>query len=274
MDVTLPFPGSWSLVKKNLPSLIGAGIGAIASSYASGRRAYKQLESERKSAPFATSTTSRTSARQPTMPTRAYRTARRVRRRMMRRPRFSKGMTTNAVKRFVRSSTLFTVGLSASSTVFQSSNITLSNVQVSDLTPIYRLFRIRKVVLHLVPRVDPGNSGLVNNFQCMIAAACDPESTAAPTNITQVTAYDNSYQKLLTAGEKFTYTFYPKVTNTIDVSGAATAAGSYATNPWVRLDATGITVPHLSIKLGIQSAVTTMNFDYYYDLHFDTRGIA
>ncbi len=129
--------------------------------------------------------------------------------------------------------------------------------------------------MHLVPRVDPANSGVVNNYQALVAAACDPENTTTPTSIIGITAYDNSYQKFLNAADKFTYTFYPKVTNSIDISGVATAAGSYAMNPWIRLDSTGVTVPHLSLKLGFNvGASTTVAFDYYYDIHFDTRGIA
>lgn len=151
----------------------------------------------------------------------------------------------------------------------------LSTVQTSDLTPVYRLYRIRKVVLHLVPRVDNANSGLANNFQGMVAAACDPESTAVPAAITAITAYDNSYQKHIVSGDRFKYTFYPKVTNSVDIGGTATAAGSYAMNPWLRLDATGITVPHLSLKLGVQvTSSTTVSFDAFYEFHFDVKGIA
>ena len=48
MDFTNSFPGSWGLVRKNLPTLIGAGVGAIAGSLSAGRRAYKQVQLDNK----------------------------------------------------------------------------------------------------------------------------------------------------------------------------------------------------------------------------------
>lgn len=265
-----PFPGSWPLVRKNLPGLLGAGLYTIGSNYLAGRRAYKALRQDSVRQPFATNTVSRTK-----MPV-SRRPAMRIAKRRMTR-RFSKGMSTNMTKRFVRSTSLTgnSLQVTATTAAYTSINASLNNVLTSDLTPVYRLYRIRKVVLHLVPRVDTANSAQVSNYNAFVSAACDPESTAAPANPTQVSAYDNSYQKFVTSGDRFTYTFYPKVTNSVDINGTASAVGSYAANPWLRLDSTGITVPHLSLKLAIQTnAATTLNFDYYFDYHFDVRGIA
>lgn len=265
------FSGSWGLVKRNLPGLVGAGIGAVAGALSAGKKAY-DLQKRDSRVKFDT-----WSERSSTM--KAPVAARRVSGRRYGVRKFykrGKGMAVNTSKRFVRSTgsiQLLTVG--ALTSAYGAVSPTLSLVQTSDLTGIYRLYRIRKVVVHMVPRVDTANSGVANNFQFCAAACCDPESGTAPTSITQIAAYDNSYQKFLVSGDRFKYTFYPKVTNSVDISGVATAAGSYGLNPWLRLDATGITVPHLALKIGVQSAAaTTVQFDCYYDIHFDVKGVA
>lgn len=179
-------------------------------------------------------------------------------------------------RRIVRSSTTLT-SLAITAGTFNSvvSNIALNGCQTSDLTAAYRLYRIRKIVLHLVPRYDNGNSSLATNVQCVVAAANDPEGTTAPGSLSAVTAYDNGYQKWLKSGTGFTYTFYPKVVNSVDISGTATAAGSYAMNPWLQLNSTGITVPHRQLVLAVGcNTSSTINFDYYFDYHFDVKGMA
>lgn len=268
-----PFPGSWPLVRKNLPGLLSAGLYSIGSNYLAGRRAYKAIQTESTRQPFATNTVTRPKMR------RVYRRpAMRVgKRRYGSRRSTKKGMSRDSTKRFVRSTALTTntILVSATTAAYQALNASLQNVQTSDITPVYRLYRLHKVVLHLVPRVDTANSGTVNNFNAFVAACCDNESITVPTAMTQITAYDNSYQKWVKSADHFRYTYYPKVTNTVDIGGVASASGSYATNPWLRLDATGITVPHLCLKLGVQTnASTTLNYDYYFDYHFDVRGIA
>lgn len=262
MDVTSPFPASWSLVRKNLPGLLGAGVGALAGSFVAARKAYRQAQ-----------VVSRPIRK---MPVRMARPLRAARRRFSRRryvPR-NKGMSLG-YRRIVRStasSSLAITGPAQRNVV--NVNSLLNTIETTDLQGIYSLFRIRKVVLHLVPRVDPGAA---TNLQTLVAACCDNESTAVPAGIAQITAYDNSYSKWLVSGDRFTYTFYPKVTNTVDISGTATAAGSYGMNPWLRLDATGITVPHLSLKIGAEVATglgaATQSYDYYFDYHIDVKGM-
>lgn len=267
MDFTDAFPGSWPLVRKNLPALLGAGVGAIAGSLAAGRRAYKQVQLDNR-VKFPTWT----ERKMPGAMKRRFNIRRRSAYRR-RRPFTKRGMS-SPDKRIVRSSGILTLTQTASLSAVSSQNVTLSQISTTDLTGIYSLYRIRKVVCHLTPRVDSANSGLANNFVAMVATACDSESTAAPSDVGTVTAYDNSYSKFIKAGTEYRYTFYPKVTNSVDVSGTATAAGSYGMNPWLRLDATGITVPHLSLKIATRTgASTTLNYDYYYDIHFDVRGI-
>lgn len=267
MDFTNSFPGSWSLVRKNLPTLIGAGVGALAGSLSAGRRAYKQVQLDNKN-------------RFPTWSEQKMRSvpARRVggrrityRRRAIRR---TKPVSID-YRRVVRSTALNTITISAGTFNSLISNFSLNACQTSDLLNAYRLYRIRKVVLHLVPRIDPSNSSLANNFTSVAAAANDPEGTTAPGNLSAVTAYDNGYMKWLKSSQEFRYTFYPKVVNSVDVSGVATAAGSYGMNPWLQLNATGITVPHRQLVLAVGcTSTSTISFDFYFDCHFDVKGMA
>lgn len=162
---------------------------------------------------------------------------------------------------------------------YASNNVRLDQIKTSDLLAAYRLFRIRKVVLHLVPRTDPSNQWIganANNFLTEVAAACDPEAVAVPSSLTDVTAYANSYQKWLKVGDEFRYTFYPKVVGAVGSSGATSLVGSYGMNPWLYLDATGVSTPHQSLKLafnvGTAPGAPGLSYDYFYDIYFDVKG--
>ena len=131
MDTTI-FPGSWQFVKKNLPSLLGAGVGAIAGSISAGRRAYKQVQID--------SRTKFPTWSERKMPLKARVISRRrfpVRRRTYRRK-----LTTLGHRRIVRCTNILNptfASIAAGS--FQSLvfNPVLSAVQTSDLTSAYRL---------------------------------------------------------------------------------------------------------------------------------------
>lgn len=273
MDFTNSLPGSWNLVKRNLPTLLGAGAGAVIGAWKAGRKAAARIQEDSQRSRFPTWSVKQRSRNMP-----RYSAMRIGRRRYPMRRRGTagrrKGMS-QEFRRIVRSTGISNEAVAAATLKFDTYSPTLNQVQTSDLTAIYRLYRLKKVVMHLVPRVDPGNSGVSSNFTAYVGTCCDPESTTAPTALTQISAYDNSYQKWLVSGDRYSYTFYPKVTNSIDISGTATAAGSYSTNPWLRLDSVGITVPHLCLKLGISvGAVSSLTYDVYYDYHFDVKGIA
>lgn len=243
---------------------IPLGLALATNAIKAGYDAYRAVKSD---PPFSTTTMPRSFNRSTKRTYRARKPMRTFR---------TKGMSINAVKRIVRSTApTNSLTLTASTFAGASVNVVLSNVQTTDLTAIYRLYRIHKVVVHAVPRTSSANSGVVNNYQCVIAACCDPENTATPGGIAAITSYDNSHMKWITSDGHFKYTFYPKVTNSVDISGTSTGVGSYATNPWLRLDSTGITVPHLNLKLGVGTgASTNLVIDYYYDVHFDVKGIA
>lgn len=183
-------------------------------------------------------------------------------------------------KSFVRMSGPTTVTAAALPAAFVKSNVTLNMVQTSDLTAVYRLYRIKKVVLHACPQIDSGQpiQPSTNTQNVMASFACDPEGySGAASSLTNqiVTAYDNSYSKIIASGGKYRYTFYPKVVNTVDNAGVATAVGSYATNPWLQLNASGITIPHQQL-IGLFQAGSnnSQSYQYYFEIHFDVRGVA
>ena len=108
-----------------------------------------------------------------------------------------------------------------------------------------------------------------------LAGAAGSSGSHAPANLPAVTAYDNSYQKWITSGDRFTYSFYPKVVNAVGNAGATAYAGSYGMNPWLQLNATGLAIPHQALKLSIQTgAATTLTYDMFFEYHFDVKGIA
>lgn len=262
------FPGSWPLVRKHLPSLLGAGLGAIASNFAAGRSAYLQV---RKDARSKFPTWTERSRRMPIRMPYRRRSMRKTRKPMRRAP----SKRTTEYKSLVRTTGVTPITISASATSFSVLQPTLSQVYLTDLTTAYRLYRLKKVVLVLAPKVDSGNSGTVNNLIPMIATACDPEDLTTPANIGNITAYDNSYQKFLTSGDVFRYSFYPKVVNAVGNAGAAAYVSSYGANPWMFLNAAGTVIPHQSLKLGIQfDAATTITYNYYFEYHFDVKGLA
>jgi len=178
-------------------------------------------------------------------------------------------------RRIVRTGATFDSSIAAATFTGAVSNFALSDVQTSDLTSAYRLFRIRKVVAYFVARIDAANSGVANNYCIRVTAACDPEGTTAPASSTAVSAYDNSRDAWLSSGTVFKYTFYPKVVNSVDNAGVATAAGSYDLNPWLQLNGTGIAIPHRQLVWGIATgSTTTVSISRYFEYHFDVKGMA
>lgn len=265
-------------MKKNLPGLVGAGLGAVAANFVAGRRAYLQAKKDNEQR-FATWSEKK-------MPLKSMRSARRIGgrryryRRSYRRP--GKVVGDGGSKRLVRTSPIFSTSIAVgAATSFPTYQPTLGSatigVYTADLTSAYRLYRIRKVVLHVIPRIDEANSGLANNYQTYVAAACDPEDTTAASSLIQVTAYDNSYQKWITGSDRLTYTFYPKAVNVVWDGTAASSTGSYGMNPWLQLNATGLAIPHRCLKLAFNTganATVALNYDMYLEYHFDVKGIA
>lgn len=254
--------------KRLLPSAIGFAASSVYNTIVAGNRQRKQaaLDSRERFPTW----------KEPaSMPRASFRPRYASRKRYSRRPLRRFGKVFEHAKTLVRTTPLATFNTLATGLYGANPSFSLSQVQTSDLITSYRLFRLVKIKLFLVPRVDPGNSGTVNNCQAMVACACDPEGTTVPTSISQVTAYDNSYQKIITASDRLTYTFYPKVVNTVDNAGTATAAGSYRSNPWLMLSTAGALIPHRQLLIYIQQGnAVAQAYDHYFEYTFQVRGHA
>lgn len=259
------FPASWGLVKRSLPPLAAYAAGRLIESYRAGQRASKAIARD---PPFATSTTTMRA-----VPTKRRRTA--LRRSTVYRTRYVRPRGYGGYRRIVRSAPSAPISIINATTSYHSITCRLNEVHTQDILDVYRFYRLRKVVLHLVPRVDLANSGLVNNYNVSVAAGCDPENNTAPSTISSITALDNHRMSWLTSGGVFKYSFYPKAINTVDSSGTATPVSSYGMNPWLFCNAAGVAIPHYALKLGVKTgANTTMTFDYYLEYHFDVKGFA
>lgn len=151
--------------------------------------------------------------------------------------------------------------------------ITLGGFVTSDLQSVFQEYRVKKVVVQLTPREDPGNSGIVNNAQKHVICASDTDNVAS-TNTQGVGAYANAKSGVLVAGKSFYYTWYPKVCNYVFNGTTGAAAATYKTNPWLLLNATGVTIPHYMLLYAIQStnATDTSVVDFQYTIYFDVRG--
>lgn len=153
-------------------------------------------------------------------------------------------------------------------------SIKLNQVLTSDVVGAYDLYRIKKVQVVFCPAVDPGNSGVANNSQIKIDCACDPTNTVLPGASTIVTSYENHRSGYMLSGKPFAYTFYPKVANTVDNAGVATAAGSYATNPWLQLTTAGIDIPHRQLLFTMATSIAptaALVVNVYYVIHFEVK---
>jgi hypothetical protein len=150
-----------------------------------------------------------------------------------------------------------------------SSDITLSSVQTSDLIAMYDQFKINWVDFEVIPRFDPAQSGVTNNTNLFIAAACDPIGQLTTPTFVQVTAFANAKVGVLMAGKNFRYRFRPKPVN-------ALAAGNVAVNQsdWLFLSTPGIAVAHLRLLYDAKSGLTTdtNSYDYVFHINFSVKG--
>lgn len=244
--------------------LLGLGATALSTAIKLGRRSYAQASRD---PPFANSVTMAPSKRPASRPN--YRRKRSYVRTTVPRPiRSWRSMRRANASAQVMTGTAISNGYRLSPQ--------LAFIPNSDLLGAYRQYRIRKVVFRMTPRVDPASAGLVNNFQFQVSAANFVEGGAAiPTSVNDIMIYDNYYTKYVNSGEDFVYTFYPKVTNSVQGPTVPIASGSYATNPWLKMDATGITVPHeqllVYVQTGLSPSPTVISWDGFIEIFFDVK---
>lgn len=145
--------------------------------------------------------------------------------------------------------------------------ITLNQVQTTDLIGMYDEFKINWVKFRVQPRVDPGQSGITNNTQNWVAAACDVTGQISSPNFTTVTALDNHKVSQLTQRE-FIYTFTPRAINALQAGNLAINR-----NDWLILSTAGAAVAHQSLLYNIKSLNTSavLAFDYLLEINFSAR---
>lgn len=155
----------------------------------------------------------------------------------------------------------------------------LSDCVTSDLTSVFREYRVLKCVVHFTRRIDPAAPLPANTTAILqIALAADAEGVI-PTAFNEVTAYSNSKHGTLSADRGMSYTFYPKVINSVSSDPSAltvASVGTYGINPWLQCTATGVSVQMNALLYSILSTLTTDTsvVEYTIDYVFQVRGIS
>lgn len=214
------------------------------------------------------------------MPVRTVRPMRRnavVRKSFRRKPyraRYVPRNLRNAVVPMRRTTAATSYALVSSGAVSGYIDIKLNDVQYSDLLGSYELFRIKKVSVEITPRYDPGQSTSDKNITPHIYCACDCQGTTTVlSTVGTVTQFGNHWYSSVPSGQKYRYTFYPKVTNVIDNAGVSTAVGSYGPNPWLFLNSNGAGITHHRLLWYIQTTDTSSaQFDFVWTIYFDVKG--
>lgn len=158
----------------------------------------------------------------------------------------------------------------------RATDLALNLVQTTDIGGTWDMYRIKKIMVTVAPQVDPGNSGVVNNASLQWYFACDHIGAINSANFLNVGAFQNHKMIVTASGASASYMFYPKVTNTVDVSGTASAVGAYgASNPWINCTTAGFAVPHKRLLLCCTSNDTTsvQKLVLTYKIFFECKNI-
>lgn len=154
----------------------------------------------------------------------------------------------------------------------------LSDCVTSDLTAIFREYRVLKCVVNFTKRSDPGNSAVTNQTTILQIALASDQEGITPTAFNEVTAYSNHKRGTLSADRAFSYTFYPKVVNSVALvpGTSVTSAGTYTRNPWLQCTDVGVTVQMNALLYSVLSTLTTDTsvVEYTIDYIFQVRGIS
>lgn len=153
----------------------------------------------------------------------------------------------------------------------------LNDCVTTDIVALFREYRVVKCIVRFTKRIDPGAAVANQNAILQIATACDQEGVV-PTAFNEITAYSNHKRGTLSADRGHTYTFYPKVINSVAVIPGTSVAsvGTYSTNPWLQCTAAGVGVEMNSLLFGVISTLTTDTSvaEYVIDYVFQVRGIS
>lgn len=148
-------------------------------------------------------------------------------------------------------------------------DFSLASVQWADIVAMYDQYKIDKVEFHLIPVYDPGQSGIANNTDVVVYAACEPSGELTTPTPLQVGAFSNCKVQPLLAGKEFIYTFKPKALNNL-------TGGNFAlSNDWLICSNQGVTVPHKRLLLHIASnnLSSTQAYQFYSKIYFSTKNV-
>lgn len=154
---------------------------------------------------------------------------------------------------------------------------TFNEIVSSDLVQLFSKYRLLSVTTYFTPTIDPGNSGVVNNTQLTICCCNDPEgNNVAPTALSDPGSFNNHKTGVLVAGRTWSYTYSPKVLNSIHDGNNPVAVGTYSRNPWLILFGPGTGVPHYRLRGFIKSssATSSQTIDVYHKFRFQVQGIS
>lgn len=258
---SIPSSSALTVLKRSLPGALGAAAASAAYNFALGARARQSIDTSRSFSTW--------SSKMPSYRKRSR--SRRAPRRAMPMVRYRSPLTNYVNCR--RTTGLYSLTIpSGTYSNFSTSVIRLNLVKTADLIAAYDMYKIRKVQAVFVPSYDPGNSGLANNNTQQLVCSCDPASNTSLTTLADIAAYDNHKSTWMTSGRPWVYTFYPKVLNTVDNSGTATASGSYAVNPWLSLSTGGVDIPHRQLHIFTSTTLPApaagIPLSYYFVIHF------
>lgn len=273
MSDSLPTSSLFGRYSRYLPGLVGAGAGALASSFLGGLAADKAIS--RDSSRFVTWSKYRRPT-PPSVPMKRPRamTRRRVMRRYARRvSRFrrpsSDGFIT--IRRTCLNATGFAVVGSSNPTnlIFTFQLGYLPNI--NDFTALYSQYRIKKIQLKICCRNDFGNANGLGTTALgtsipQIAIANDPAKTTPPATINDTLAYNNVRLCDLHGSRPIYHTIYnPMAANTVQGVNVSPM------NSWLLTTNTGI--PHYGVQFSWVTASTTIGIDVYatYTVQFKGR---
>lgn len=144
----------------------------------------------------------------------------------------------------------------------------LNLLNTLDLAGMYDQYKINWMEIRLIPGYDQGQSGVTNNADVWVIAACDPTGSLSAPSWNQLAAYENHKVAPLVAGREFRYRFRPKATNAI-------AAGNLAVNntDWLFLTSPGVGVAHHQLGVSILSANpnSVLTYTYVIDVNFSVK---
>jgi len=264
----MEFPASWSYVKRNLPSLLGYAAGSFV-------QRYRQFSKNPTS--YTTRAIDQDSSRFPTWKGNSMPKASRIstRRVSMRRPRYASRRTTRrgySDYTVIKRSCVIALPAPSGGAISSCMAFTLSQLpSVSEITNLYRLYRIKKVDIKFMSRSSPdnangtGTTATAQNINQYIMAN-DTSKTTPPSTVNDVLSYSNARITNIPNGRSVTHSVYPRAVNTVQGLNIA------SNTDWLFTD--NLSAPHYGTQLWISNANSVQAPDVYLTFTIEVKGRA